>query len=608
MKNEIARIIYVSLFSLTIFQCSNNSNADNEKLLPNDPFKNTIVPSQSFEINSKQDNVIEGKEGTVVVCPKGCFKNAKGEIVEDNVKVELSEALSIEDMLLSNLTTTSNGKQLETDGMIYLKATANGEQLTINKNNPIHIEIPSREKKPGMMAYKGIRDEKGNMNWIEPKELDNYLVTVDINSLDFLPQGFQNEVDKGMPYRKHKTATQRLTDSLYYQLSVVDINSLTQGFVPTVYYEAYYNNDKKVVNNSYTSNSYLVDSKVDTVNVSSSSRSNYGIDPAIIKVIKSEKYQNTFIATREFEARLKIIFKTCNNAVLETYINNLDKNLYEVDSMAARIVGGSNYRKDFLKFSQLRLTKVKQADKYASLLKKYYKNQLLNVKSELEKEQVKLVKELKMKNEAAQKVADDYKSLLWKREKYRMETYGFNWSETGWINIDKGIAPKSWEPKATERIVIQNGKEFDRVYSYFIFTTIKSLYRLNTIDNVEFYAGNLETKKMLMPNNGSVILISIGYKDEKPSLATKEFRLGQPIKCNLTLASSTLNNVRKAIRKYEKFSKENEIITDLEFMKKFYIEEKRKNELKKESEFIIKLWNIAFPCSSVQYDTSVDFK
>jgi hypothetical protein len=608
MKNEIARIIYVSLFSLTIFQCSNNSNADNEKLLPNDPFKNTIVPSQSFEINSKQDNVIEGKEGTVVVCPKGCFKNAKGEIVEDNVKVELSEALSLEDMLLSNLTTTSNGKQLETDGMIYFKATANGEQLSINKNNPIHIEIPTREKKPGMMAYKGIRDEKGNMNWIEPKELDKYLVTVDINSLDFLPQGFQNEVDKGMPYKKHKTATQRLTDSLYYQLSVVDINSLTQGFVSTVCNEAYYNNDKKVVNNSYTSDSYLVDSKVDTVNLSSASRSNYGIDPAIIKVIKSEKYQNTFIATREFEARLKIIFKTCNTTVLETYINNLDKNLYEVDSMAARIVGGSSYRKDFLKFSQLRLTKVKQADKYASLLKKHYKNQLSNVKSELVKEQAKLVKELKMKNEAAQKVADDYKNLLWKREKYRMETYGFNWSETGWINIDKGIAPKSWGPKATEGIVIQNGKEFDRVYSYFIFTSIKSLYRLNTIDNVEFYAGNIETKKMLMPNNGSVILISIGYKDEKPSLATKEFRLGQPIKCNLTLAPSTLNKVRKAIGKYEKFAKENDIISDLEFMEKFYIEEKRKKVLKKESEFIIKLWNIAFPCSSVQTDTSIVFK
>jgi hypothetical protein len=603
MKNKIARTIFLALLSVTLFQCNNNSITDTIKLHPNDPFKNTIVPSQTFDIDSKQDNVIEGENGTVVVCPKGCFKNAKGEIVEGNVKIELSEALSLEDMLLSNLTTTSDGKQLETDGMIYFNATANGEQLTINKDNPIHIEIPTTEKKGGMMAYKGIRDEKGNMNWIEPKELDNYLVTVDINSLDFLPQGFQTEVDKGMPYKKYKTATQGLTDSLYYQLSVIDGSSLRQGFVPTNYNEPYYNKNKQVVKGKYTSNSYLVNSEDEVVKDSSSSKSNCGIDPAIIKVIKSEKYQNTFIATREFEARLKIIFKTCNNAVLETYINNLDKNLYEVDSMAAITVGESEYHKDFVNFSEQQLTKVKQADKYADLLKGYYEKRLSQVKSELEKGQEKLMKELNNKNEEAQKVADDYKKLLWKREKYRMEIYGFNWTETGWVNIDKGTLPKSWGPKATEGIYVDNGKKFDRVYSYFVFTSIKSLYRLNTSDNVEFYAGNDQDKKMLMPNEGTAVLISIGYKGETPSLAIKEFELGLPIKYNLTLAPSTLDKIREAIRPYEKYAKENKISKDLEFMAKFYKEEQRQKELKKESEFILQLWNIAFPCCAAQADT-----
>lgn len=605
MKNKVARTIVLALLSVTLFQCSNNSITKTVKLLPNDPFKNTIVPSQTFDFDSRQDNVIEGEKGTVVVCPKGCFKNAKGEIVEDNVKIELSEALSLEDMLLSNLTTTSDGKQLETDGMIYFNATANGEQLMINKDNPIHIEIPTTEKKAGMMAYKGIRDEKGNMNWIEPKELDNYLVSVDISSLDFLPQGFQTEVDKGMPYKKYKTASQGLTDSLYYQLSVTDGSSLIQGLVPTIYNEPYYNKAKQVVKGKYTSNSYLVnltDAK-DEAKDTSVTKSNCGIDPAIIKVIKSEKYQNTFIATREFETRLKIIFKTCNNAVLETYINNLDKNLYEVDSMAAIAVGESEYHNDFVNLSQQRLTKVKQADKYADLLKGYYEKQLAKVKSALEKGQEKLMKELNEKNEKAQKVVDDYKKLLWKREKYRMETYGFNWTETGWVNVDKGELPKSWGPKATEGIYVDNGKEFDRVYSYFIFTSIKSLYRLNTTDNVEFYAGNDQDKKMLMPREGTAILISIGYKGETPSLAFKEFELGSPIKYNLTLTPSTLDKVREAIRPYEKYVKENEISKDLEFMAKFYKEEQRQKELKKESEFILQLRKIAFPCCATQADT-----
>jgi hypothetical protein len=596
MNNKIARIIFFSLLSVIFFQCNNNSITNTFKLHPNDPFKNTIVPSQTFDINSQQDNVIEGKNGTIVVCPRSCFKNAKGEIVEDNVKIELSEALSLENMLLSNLTTTSNGIQLETDGMIYFNATANGEQLTINRDNPIYIEIPTTEKKVGMMAYKGIRDEKGNMNWIEPKELDNYLVTVDINSLDFLPQGFQTEVNQGMPYKEYKIATQGLTDSLYYQLSVTDLSSLIKGFIPTNYNEPYYDKNKQVAKGEYVSNSYHINSKDEEVKDSSVSKSNCGIDPLIIKVIKSEKYQNSFIATREFETRLKIIFKTCNDAVLETYINNLDKNLYEVDSLAAITVGESKYYKDFISFSQQRLTKVKHADKYANLLKGYYEKQLSKVKTELEKNQNKLMKELNEKSEKVEKVANDYQKLLWKREKYRMETYGFNWTETGWVNIDKGELPKSWEPKATEGIYLANGKDFDRVYAYFVFTTIKSLYSLNTTDNVEFYAGNNQERTMLMPNEGTAILIAIGYKGEVPSLAIKEFELGLPIKYNISLELSTLDKVKAAIRAYEKYSMENSISKDLDFMVKFYKEEQRQLELKKENEFIYRLRNVAFPC------------
>ncbi len=602
MNNKITRAIFIVLLSVTLFQCNNNSITSTVKLLPSDPFKNTIVPSQTFDIDGKQDNVVEGENGTVIVCPKGCFLNRKGEIVEDLVKIELSEALELEDMLLSNLTTTSNGQQLETGGMIYFNATANGEQLAINDDNPIRIEIPTTDKKPGMMAYKGIRDEKGNMNWIEPKELDDYLVTVDINTLDFLPQGFQTEVDKGMPYKNYHMATQGLTDSLYYNLSVSDGKKFSQVFIPTYYNEPNYTEGKEVVNGEYTDNSGLVNTIAKVMSVEDSAAL-CGIDPAIIKVIKSEKYQNTYIATREFEARLKVIFKTCKNAVLKTYIDNIDKNLYEADELAAIALEESEYHKDFVNFSLQRLKKVKQADKNAELLKGYYEKQLAKVKLELEQNKAKLMKELDEKNEEAQKMAEDYKELLWKREKYTMETYGFNWSETGWVNVDNGTMPKSWGPKATEGIFVHNGKEFDRVYSYFIFTSIKSLNRLNTTDNVEFFAGNYQDKTMLMPKEGKAILISIGYKGEEPSIAIKEFELGLPIKYNLTLAASTLDKVKEALSPYEIYAKENNIGSDLEFMTNFYTEEQRQKELKKENEFMLKLWNIAFPCCPTQADT-----
>jgi hypothetical protein len=599
MKNKIVRYFFLALISVTLSMCNNNTLTKTVKLQPNDPFMNTIVKSQLFEIDSKQDNVIEGNNGTVIVCPKGCFKNANDETVEENIKIELSEALKLEDMLLSNLTTTSNDKQLETDGMIYFNATANGEQLKINKDNPIHIEIPTTKKKAGMMAYKGVRDKNGNMNWIEPKDLEHYLVTVDIKSLDFLPQGFQTEVEKEMPYKNYKTATQGLTDSLYYNLEQGIVTNFSKSDIPTDYNEPYYNKSKQVVNGKYTDNSFLANTtQADSNKNQNSSPILYnGINPATIKVIKSEKYQNTFIATREFEARLKVIFKTCNNTILEIFIKNLDKNLYEVDSLAAIAVGESEYRKDFINFSQQRLTKVKQADKYADLLKGYYEKQLQKVKSEIEKGHQKLRNEQSAKNEKAQKVADDYKKLLWKREKYRMEKYSFQWSETGWINIDNGTLPKDWFEKPLE-ITVQNGKQFDRVYTYVVYTSIKSLYRLNTTNNELFYVGNNTERKMFMPKKELGVAISIGYKDEKTSLAIQEFITGTEPILTLTLSPSSIDKVNSSIKNYERYDRENEINIDLEFMAKFYVEKKRQEELVKENEFIARLSKIAFPCFS----------
>jgi hypothetical protein len=103
---------------------------------------------------------------------------------------------------------------------------------------------------------------------------------------------------------------------------------------------------------------------------------------------------------------------------------------------------------------------------------------------------------------------------------------------------------------------------------------------------------------MLMPERKLGVAISIGYKNEVPSLAVKEFETGSEPKFSLTLATSSLDQVREAILPYEKQSKENKISKDLEFMEKFYLEEKRQKELIKESEFIYRLWRIAFPCSS----------
>ncbi|HTB52212.1 MAG TPA: hypothetical protein VK718_05485 [Ferruginibacter sp.] len=604
MRKQVCTFL-AALFFIAVFTQCNTGKIDNKtsnntdttlKYQSADPFKNSMAQSRFFTIDSKQDNVVEGDAGTIVVCPKGCFKSSKGEIVSDSVTIELAEALSLGEMILSNLTTTSGGNQLQTDGMIYFNAASHGEQLVINKDNPIHIEIPTKEKIPGMMAYKGIRDAKGNMNWINPKILDNYLVPIDLDQLDFLPEGFQAAVEEGMPYKGHVAATTTLTDSLYYSLSVSNGVDYMNGMEDVHLNEPYYNDSAVVVNGKYTRRSFETDHHAASVKSDSAeTKNNWGIDPAIIKLIKSKKYQHTLIATKEFEKRLQVIFKTCNNTVLEIYTKNTGKNLYELDSLAAIATKGTSYENDFHDFYLQKLTNVKGADKYAELLSNYYTKQLAKIRADLQAAKEKVVKELNKKNKEMQQITDNYRKLLWQREKYRMQTYGFNWTETGWINIDTGTIPKTWGPQ-TLQITVQNSKKFDRIYTYVVYTTIKSLYRLNTDDNELFYVGNDEDKKMLMPKHNGAVAITIAYTGDTSYLAIKQFETGTDLQFTMLPERSSKDKIKEAINAYDKYAKENQISVDLQYMDKFYIEQLRQKALLKEREFIDSLWPIAYPC------------
>lgn len=585
---------------------SNNSTQSNEysetiKFSESDPFKNTITESQFFDIDANKDNTVVGSQGTLIAAPKGCFLDKNGNPVTGNIKIELTECLSAEEMILSNLTTTSNGNPLETDGMVYINATSNGEQLRIDKSNPIYVEIPTEKVKAGMQVYKGSRDENGNMEWSEPKDLENYLVSIDLTHLDFLPKGFAAAVESGMPFRSYETATVELIDSLYYSLSESNGSFLTEGFENTDYNEAY-NLGNNVVDGKYTdesfetnSNYYTVDTVAFDIPQEVSSDFECGVDPAKIKLLKTETFQNTLISTREFEERLQVIFKICRTDLVDMYVNNIEKDMYVIDRMvASKLKGNKIYQDQFIEFSEQKKTNVPGDKKYAAQLKEYYETELIKIKEELESAKNKAMQELQAKNEVADSVANEYKDLLFKRETFRMEKYGFEWSETGWLNIDNGTIPKTWGPQRLE-IFIKDGKMFERVYTYVIYISLKSLYRLNTNDGELFFVGNENERQMLMPKKEMAVGISIGYKGDQSFLGITEFTTGDQ-KVEISLTESSIEKIKAAILPYDNYTSENKIDKDLEYMEFFAKERERQKALISERKFIQSLWWIAFPC------------
>lgn len=578
IKNHLHLIIL--LFLLLTISCSEQPTLI-VKALPSDPFQKTIVKSQFHKIDAKKDTVVEGSKGTILVFQKGSFLDAAGDPVEDNIDIELAEALTLADMLLSNLTTTSGDQILETGGMIYFNATSAGEQLFVNPDKPVHIEIPTKIRKPNMQVFTGFRDSIGHMNWVNPEPMENFLNPVDIFALDLLPNGFDEAVEKEMPFRNYKIANKTLIDSLYYSLYFTDASDILEE------QEANLNVRERYDNGGF------IQTELDSL--SENAIWHRGVDPAIIKALKNSAFQNTLIATKEFRARLQVMFKICRTDVIDIYTRNLDKNLWELDSIALSILDDNLHQNDFKDFANEKWTIVKNSDINTELLKDFYTKRLIKIKGDLSAIRNKVVKANNEKTASAKKIVAKYQNLLNKREAYRMTSYGFQRTITGWINIDRGIAEKNWEYQPFE-IVLSDSTNYDRAYAYIVYESMKSLYRLNSNDKKIFYVGNAQRREMITPKNSDAKAIIIAYIDNLMFVNAKQYKTNSLKEVQFdSLLQISETEFKSELAKYEDFLPENSVLQDLEYAEKIYEEKRRQDTLLQERFVMWQLRKVAFP-------------
>jgi TonB family protein len=127
---------------------------------------------QTFSFNTQKDSTFIGKEGTKITFPANALVDKNGKPITGAVEIELTEYYSNFDILKANLSTTSNGKQLETGGMINVKAIQNGSECKLANGKSIAIEFASENaQKDGMQIFYGEKVEANNvMNWVAQDE------------------------------------------------------------------------------------------------------------------------------------------------------------------------------------------------------------------------------------------------------------------------------------------------------------------------------------------------------------------------------------------------------------------------------------------------------
>lgn len=118
---------------------------------------------QYFTIDPSQAQEVRCKDGTKLLIPAGAFRGADGQLVRGKVKISVGEALRMGDFLAQDLSAVSDGRMLESRGMVYISATADGREVTLG--TPVKVALPAMDARSDMKLFYGQRVEDNKMNW-----------------------------------------------------------------------------------------------------------------------------------------------------------------------------------------------------------------------------------------------------------------------------------------------------------------------------------------------------------------------------------------------------------------------------------------------------------
>lgn len=102
-------------------------------------------PVQQYLIDNRKDTLLWGGDGTALLIPANTFNT------DEKVTITLREFYSYKDIITHKLSTTSNGEQLVTAGMIHVSAFINGRKSDLATNKTIRWFIPDTSSAIGQM-------------------------------------------------------------------------------------------------------------------------------------------------------------------------------------------------------------------------------------------------------------------------------------------------------------------------------------------------------------------------------------------------------------------------------------------------------------------------
>lgn len=114
----------------------------------NPPLQNADVPMEEMELSNDEEVQIVMESGSFIDIPEDAFVDENGTLIEGKVKLEYREFNDPSEFLVSGIPMSLGGDEegieiFESAGMVEINATANGEPVYPNEENPILIGMGS---------------------------------------------------------------------------------------------------------------------------------------------------------------------------------------------------------------------------------------------------------------------------------------------------------------------------------------------------------------------------------------------------------------------------------------------------------------------------------
>jgi hypothetical protein len=139
-KLKIMRyLLFWLTISLMVINCKEKENLTTSKEI-----EKLSESPQSFTLVHDKATKLETRNGATITIEPNTFEFIDGKSPDKTIHLDVKEVYQKSEMILNNLTTTSDGRLLESLGMIFMEASSEGKQLRLKSNKSISVSIPNK--------------------------------------------------------------------------------------------------------------------------------------------------------------------------------------------------------------------------------------------------------------------------------------------------------------------------------------------------------------------------------------------------------------------------------------------------------------------------------